>query len=178
MFDDTEFEVWPHDFEIERKEKSMSQKEIKLTGIANWAKIQFPDEYLGVERYTIALTLDAESLGAFKASGSRLKIKDTDDGPVVNLKKTVNPPANWKTPWGAPPITYKGERDDSIIIGNGSKVECKVEIYPTAYGIGTRLKSINIIDLVPFNQPDDEESQSPQESVKTQTETKDEKAPW
>jgi len=146
----------------------MASKTIKLTGEASWAKLQQPDEYLGVERWTINLAMDDKSLETFKASGSRLKVKEDN---AVSIKKTVDAPNNWKGSWEAPTIKYKDSVDPDLVIGNGSTVECSVEVYDTKYGKGTRLNSVKVLELIPYV------TDAPEETPET-PEDDDGKDPW
>lgn len=43
---------------------------------------------------------------------------------------------------------------DPVLIGNGSTVSITVSVYPTTMGIGNRLESIRLLDLIEYKSPE------------------------
>lgn len=156
----------------------MGTKTHKFTGYVYWTKFKEPDDYLGVKRYKVTLALDEAGLEEYKKSGCRVNIKETEHGPTVNLSKPYDAPSwhdasKWGE-WGPPQVMYKGEPFDELI-GNESKAEVFVQVYDTRMGKGHRIESMNILELVPYNKPSDNEEGNSDAIPET---TEKGKEPW
>lgn len=138
----------------------MATQRIYLTGTAMWAKLfernrdqgDYHKETDGIT--SICLLLEKEELGKLKASGSRLRPAVTDDGLSVKFRR----------PWkhrsiaefgGAPQVVDKdgNQWDETVSVGNGSKVEIVISVYDTPMGKGTRLEGVKVLDLVSYENP-------------------------
>lgn len=130
----------------------MAQKTYFFSGTCKWAKLQQPDTKFG-EKYTIDVYLDPASMELFEKSGSRIKVRQDEDGTFV---KFVRP--RWgknkegkELDFGSPDVlSSDGKTPFDKLVGNGSKVTCKVEIYTSRYGDGTRLAAVRVDEHVPF----------------------------
>jgi hypothetical protein len=146
----------------------MASNRIYITGTAMWAKLfernrdtgDYHTETDGIT--SVCLLLEKEELGKLKASGSRLRPAVTDDGLSVKFRR----------PWkhrsiaefgGAPQVVDKDDKpwDDSVSIGNGSKVTVAITVYDTAMGKGTRLEGVKVLELVPYDNPNAGEPNQP-----------------
>lgn len=147
----------------------------------------------------------------FRKSGIKLKVKDdpNGEGQFVNIKRPVEKTFGSKDVIFTPPIitgkvnvhyidpenptkplrSYdKGtvaevqRVGESVSIGNGSRVIVTICTYETkSFGIGSRLESLEILDLVEYN-PDAvvEEEDVPDDAVIVEDEedNKKKKTPW
>lgn len=129
----------------------MAQKTIVLTGTVKWAKVHQPDTKFG-KKYTLDLYLDAVSWDVFNKSGSRLTVRQDDDGRFVKLVRNHDGTAKGEpVEFGPPPVFEKdGVTRTGVNIGNGSVITCKVEVYDSKYGKGTRLAAVRIDELVEY----------------------------
>lgn len=116
--------------------------------------------------YTVDVVLDKEELDKVSSSGSRLKPKITDEGIVIKFKRKHTPPNKDGQPieeLGGPPSVVDKDKepwDDTVSIGNGSKVKVAFTVYETKMGKGTRLDAVQVLDLVEY---ETEESDTPRE---------------
>ncbi len=145
-------------------------KTLTLTGTARWAKLNEENKALKYRKkdeyeYTLDLYLDSEDdINELKeiisSTGAGLKVREdeSDDGDfmgkhfvkfrrpyqVMNEDKELvkNTPVH---------IFKEGEKFDGLI-GNGSKVTCKVQTFPTGSGQAFRLEAVRIDDLVEYIQ--------------------------
>ena len=138
-----------------------------VEGIGNWAKLfEFNrDMHEGFYKdcegaYTIDVVLDKENLDTVSASGSRLKPRITDEGLVIKFKrKHLHPTVS---ALGGAPVVKDAEGniwDPEVSIGNGSKVKVAYEVYETKMGKGTRLLGVQILEHVPYERPEGEDSE-------------------
>jgi hypothetical protein len=125
----------------------MASEQIYLSGIAKWAKIFKPDDKY--HNYSVNLALDADSQKRFDQSGLRLRPKkDEQDGiTYVRFRRGEE---------DGPPIVVDSKGDKSTnLIGNGSKVTVRVEVYDTkTFGKGHRLMAVRVDDLIPYERVD------------------------
>lgn len=127
-----------------------------FTGVAEWAKVQKPDEKYQV--YTVDVYLDQQSLKLFKDSGLQLELrddpKDATKGPFVKFRRPVTKKVREELIKMGPP-TVLLEQDGEYIpftdnIGNGSEVTVKVRVYDTMKGKGHELDTIAVTSLVEY----------------------------
>lgn len=145
---------WEDDLK-KRKQKNVAN--ITLSGIARWAKVQSPDKKYNY--YGVDVRLDDESLKLFQASGITT-VKPSKDGEGYYSFKRRPDQVVWvnreQRKAGPPVVVDKHGEASSDLIGNGSQVEITVTTFPYdnnyGKGIGCRLDSVRIIDLVPFEQ--------------------------
>lgn len=131
----------------------MASETIYLKGKANWVKV-FPhnkdkkEEFHGPGgAYTLDLLVDKENFDKFAASGSRVRPKSTEEGPVLKLRRKHT--HSIEALGGPPQVVDKDKNEwDGTLIGNGSDVEVAVTVYDTKMGKGTRLEGVRVINLV------------------------------
>ena len=143
-----------------------------LTGEVYWAMVYEPDEYSGSHRWKLNLHLkDDDEWLLYKESGIRLEIKENEAGKYIAPRRDCT--RNWdgKVVKMAPPrifdaegevlVGYKTDEDGEImrygnpvLIGNGSVCKVRLSSFPTANGIGHRLESVTILDLIEYERPE------------------------
>lgn len=102
----------------------------------------------------VTLLMDKENYEKFKASGSRLKVNETEDGrwSVVFRRYFEND----KFPnLGGPPKVARidgspWDIDEDGLIGNGSTGILRATVYDTNTGKGTRLDGIQVVEHVVY----------------------------
>lgn len=152
---------------------------LKLKGKATWAKV-FPENrdmvgwkgptgelegtYVACEgAYSVNLTMDTDTAARLTAAGSEKQLKPTDDGLETKLIRKHISYGDWCS--GPPKVTDADGKpwdlDIDGLIGNGSEVECEVEVYDLAkWGkSGTHFHAMKVLDLVTFEarEPEDDE---------------------
>jgi len=143
-----------------------------ISGIAYWAKVfeqnrdktGYNNELADVGgQTTIDLDVDQEGLSQFMSSGSAgVPRPSPDNGGMFRIKFK----RRWEDRYagGEPDIfTADGQPWDIEtmgLIGNGSKVDVKFEVYETSKKPGTRLLGVRVVDHVPY-----ESDYEPQEQV-------------
>lgn len=146
----------------------MATRNVYLTGKAKWAKLTESnmDTKFG-EKYTIDVYLDDAGIIALKSSGSRITIREDEEGKFVKLSKdhkrkvTDEDTGQLVDEILGPPDVGMGKDEEGYLIpfkeliGNGSTVEVKVAVYDSKFGKGTRLEAVNVLNHVPY------ESKSP-----------------
>lgn len=170
-----------------RAKKSKS-KSYWFRGKCAWAMLYSPDEYLGREFYKINFYPSDEVLEEMEEVGlfdGRRKIKEDDGGnsgvsgkfvqftcdtekelkdgkvwyfhPPKVLDRDENIIVDYK--WVDKDKTEWEREGEPVLIGNGSEVEVLVEVYDAGrFGKGSRLKAVQIIDLIEYK-PDDEDEE-------------------
>tara|TARA_R100001086_G_scaffold247411_1_gene181595 strand:- start:448 stop:978 length:531 start_codon:yes stop_codon:yes gene_type:complete len=163
----------------------MGTRIVKLTGIAEWAKVFEQNRDLtgwkptlqaegSYEKYngacTIDMILDEDNITKLQAARSSKTPKLDPEGRGMRVKfdRKFDTGYDWSS--GAPVVkkadgsAWDFETDG--IIGNGSTVETTVAIYdlPKYGNTGTRLESIKVIDHVEYTQ--DQDSGSPPPTTK------------
>lgn len=129
----------------------MSTKIFYFTGPCKWAKVHKPDTYNGEDRYKIDLYLSKKELAKLNESGSKVKLKEDDDGKFVTFsRKTQMEIAGETKILGKPMVIDANKQDFDKDIGNGSLVTCKVAIYDTKMGKGTRLEAVRVDEWKEF----------------------------
>lgn len=143
----------------------MATRKVKLTGIAEWARV-FPQNrdmegFDGAYRdcngaCTIDIILDDDNLATLKASRSMKRgVPDPQGrGTKVKLVRKYDTGKDWDS--GAPVVKKLDGSDwDYNIdgtIGNGSTVEVTLSVYDTKMKsiVGTRLDVITVIDHIEY----------------------------
>lgn len=160
-------------------------KFINLVGTVRWAKVYTPDEFRGAIRWSIDFYPESdEVIKQIKEAGIQKTLKDKGEGKYLNFTRSTTKFMRDRLVYFTPPIIYDGdgrplvqyfgddgkvlrsyeEKDtpvervgEPVLIGNGSKVEITLSVYPTAMGPGNRLESIKILDLVTYERPPEAE---------------------
>lgn len=150
----------------------MASKVWKFEGDAMWAKVYEPETFRNATNWKIDLVVDKETLAEFKKSGIQKKVKEKEEGTTLAFTRPQTKEIKGVNNLFAPPkicdkdgnllVDYKvnDAKDgfdrvgDMVLIGNGSRVELSVLVYDWgtkgAGGIGQRLESIKIIDLIEY----------------------------
>ena len=133
----------------------MATKEYFFTGTCKWAMLNRPDEKFG--KFQINVYLTPESWETFKESGIRVKSRTDADGEYV--KFSCAPTyliMGRKTDVGSIPTVDAEGNPITDLIGNGSTVTVKVEVYDTKLGKGHRLMKVRVDNLIPYKKEDGE----------------------
>lgn len=121
-----------------------------FSGIAKWAKVKTPEEFRGTSKYSLDLYLDHAQLEDFRDLGTSVKIRKDDEGSFVKLSRyTEKEFKGEKVLYEAPKVWKDGEAFEGLI-GNGSKVTCRVSVYGDKIK-AHRLEAIRIDELVEYN---------------------------
>lgn len=119
-------------------------------GKCKWAQIYKPDKY---EKLSIQFFPTEEDRKAIKALGTRLTLKEDDDGFFYSFRRD---PARARGPLK---ITGPDGQPFTKLIGNGSKVKVDIEVYDFNHpqhgaGKGHRLNAVQVLDLVEYVKPE------------------------
>ena len=120
-----------------------------FSGTARWAKVHKPDDKY--KNYTLDLYMDDASKKAYMKSGLQLKDRVDEDGEhYVTLRMPSVRMVKGKPEEGKPDVLDKDGNPTKALIGNGSEVTCKVEIYEWDGRVGHRLQAVRADKLVEF----------------------------
>jgi len=165
----------------------MATRKVKLTGIAEWARVfesnRDMDGFDGVYRdhdgaCTIDIIMDDANLSTLKASRSMKKGTPDAEGRGTKVKfiRKFNTGKDWDS--GAPTVqksdgsTWDLSSDGTI--GNGSTVEVELSVYDTSRPniVGTRLDKVKVVDHVAYiaDTAGDDTSPPPAAQEETQSE--------
>ena len=127
----------------------MATQYVYFKGKAKWAKVFKPDQkydYYGLDFYP-------DDPEAFKQSGIQLQVnKDKEDGTTF-FKVKRRPTQLIKgelVQFGAPHVFDDKNQPTQAAIGNGSEVTVKIALYDSQKGVGHRLESIRVENLVEY----------------------------
>lgn len=142
---------------------SPDQKSVKLRGKIRYAqglgKLDYKFDEHG--KYTCVLYLDSDSLEMIREMqlhGLQNKLKKDEDGYHVSLSRPGSKVFDGiRKEFGAPKITGpQGRYVTPNEIGNGSDVECTLEVYKwkprggNKYNVAMRLSSVDVHELIEF----------------------------
>lgn len=141
----------------------MASNYIYLSGKGAWMHRLFePEEYLGKTSWSMKIYPDPKSMKVFNETKLFLQRKKEDDeGVGVTFKRGVKKP--WKLKKGEgedfePPVVLDKEGRPwpaEKLLGNGSEVTIKLEVYQTAKGKSARLDSVRVDKWVEYVPPDE-----------------------
>ena len=149
----------------------MATRKLKLTGIAEWAKVftenrdmlGFEEAYVSCDgACTIDLIMDDQNMELLKASRSMKRGKPDPEGrgTMVRLVRKYDTGYDWAS---GPPVVAKADGsewdfDTDGTIGNGSTVEVIVSVYDTKMKsiVGTRLDKVTVLKHVQYESADDD----------------------
>ena len=160
----------------------MATRIVKVTGIAEWAKVFEQNRDLtgwkpteeaegNYEKFdgacTINMILDDVEVAKLAAAKSPRQPKPDPEGRgmIVKFDRKFNTGYDWSG--GAPSVTKSDgstwDYDSDGSIGNGSTVEATVAIYdiPKYGNVGSRLESLKVLDHVQYIQPQDDGGSPP-----------------
>lgn len=163
----------------------MATRKLKLTGIAEWAKVftqnRDMEGFDGVYKdhngaCTIDLIMDEDNLAALKASRSMKKGSPDPQGRGTKVKfiRKFDTGRDWDS--GAPVVKKSDGSDWDFSsdgsIGNGSTVEVELSVYDTSRPniVGTRLDKVTVLDHVEYVRDTAGETASPPTAVKQEGE--------
>lgn len=139
---------------------------VYVSGKGYWfQKIFQEDNFRGTRFWALKFYPDPESRAKVLAVGKQ--IREDDDGEYVTLKRTVLKPWKLKPNESAertPPEVMDADNhpwSTDILIGNGSKVTCKLTTYTTRNGPGSVLEAIRVDELVEYQKPAEPAVQPP-----------------
>lgn len=142
----------------------MSTQKFTFTGKVKWAQVLKPNKF---DKYSLQFYPSEEDRRAIKATGTRVGIKEDEDGFFYTFRRDPTS----KFSGGAPTVTGNNGK----LIGNGSVCEIELEIYDFkndfGEGKGTRLNSVKVLELVEYNPDAPKQAQElpvdpPKKSVK------------
>lgn len=172
---------WPDEFrgrsfyKINFYPDDEGMQEIKSLHLMNkWkvddgAKSGVDGDYITFKRYTKQDTKNGPMY--FAPPG----VYDKDSNPIITYKHDKK---------GRPVFDEDGDpipnQDDPDLplIGNGSTVELKLEVYKGKDGNGCRLDSVRIIDLIEYVPEEEEEEETPPQKPERKTRAKKEVVDW
>jgi len=135
----------------------MATKKVYLSGTCNWAKLHVPDTKFDVEGvYTIDMYLDEASKAKFQEAGIRVDEREDKEGHMyVRFKRQHKKLIKGEVKTQGPPqvLDKEGEPFNGLV-GNGSKVTCKVAVFDTMKGKGHTLEAVRVDELVAYEKPD------------------------
>ena len=139
----------------------MASKHVYLSGKGFWLHRLFEqDEFKGNRFWSMRLYPDPKSLTTFKSLELNNHVKKDDEGTYITLRRPVD--KKWAVKPGEskefdpPKVRDKdGENwNDRGLIGNGSHVTVKLEVYSTPKGNGSRIDEVRIDEWVKYENPD------------------------
>ena len=89
-----------------------------IEGTAMWASIKTPNTTFPPASYQITLVVDDKTANDFSSRGFR--VKDTDDGKAIMIKRKVERKDG--TPNAIPKLIDSSKEPLDVAVGNGSKV--------------------------------------------------------
>lgn len=161
---------------------------VTFEGIAYWAKLSRPDEFRGAERWTMNLYLSPEDIERYKKLGIQKKLNTNDIGTYFSPQRPTTKMIAGKLVYFTPPVIYDKDgkvlvgyyneegnlvrsyedkkkkitkKGEDILIGNGSTVLITLSVYPTAMGVGNRLESVRLVDLITYRPDEPSEVDEP-----------------
>lgn len=146
---------------------------IYLSGKGFWMHRLFePDEYKGVKSYSLTLYPDPKSWKVFREVALQQHIKEDEEGKFLRFKKPVKKP--WKLKenespnFDAPTVsTADGNAwPEDKLIGNGSEVTVKIEVYDTKMGRGARIEGVRVDKWVEYKKPEEDINEDPDDEIR------------
>lgn len=143
----------------------MATKKLTLKGTVAWARVQENnfDDYRGAKNWKICVFPDKETIKKYKDAGGQARLKYDDgeksgiEGQFYQFKRPVEKDfGKGKGVEAITPVklTFQGKAFEDAV-GNGSVCEIELELYDTQnFGKGTRLVSVNVLDLIEYERPD------------------------
>lgn len=150
----------------------------EFEGIGKWFKIYEPDEFRGSKRWSVNLYMDEANMNLYKRSGIQTTPKEDEDGVFVTFRRDTEKKIGKDYVEFTPPFIYQDgktlvgyynsegrpiyqqnvkeaeeviKKGENVLIGNGSTIKVRVEVYDTQMGKGSRLRSIEIVDMIEFS---------------------------
>lgn len=162
---------------------------LKLKGPVSWAFIGEDnyDTYGSSKHWKLNVYLDKVQAERLKASGSQVRMKQDDgsktgiEGRYWTFRREVERDfgrGNGLEKLTPVEVTYDGKPFTGLI-AHGSVCEVEIELYPTKnWGYGTRLRKVNIIDLIEYIPEDKVEDLTAEEPKIELSEDLDDEIPF
>lgn len=125
---------------------------VYLTGKTKWAKLKDPDMKYG-GHWTLDLYLDQQGLKNFNAANLELELRESDEGPFIKLRRAttrVDKKRGELVKLSPPKLLDADNKPLNALVGNGSQVQCKLDVFPTVKGNGHRLEAVRVLELVEY----------------------------
>jgi len=120
-----------------------------LRGTCKWAKLYKPDEKYG--NYGVNLYPNKDSIAMIHKMGLSGKMKKDDDGEFIKLsRKKANLVKGVLKEYGPPEVLDKDNKPMQDLVGNGSEITVKIDVFETQAGISSRLESVRVENLVRY----------------------------
>ena len=133
-----------------------TSKNIIISGTAFWASLVRPNVKFAPTWQIDVCNLDDNTVKSLKSEGLKVK-KDDERGSYISLKRRVVKADNSRKD---PPIVVDSRNnpwDDTVLIGNDSKVNVKFHTYTTEqFGTHAELDKVQVIELVKYGSPEPE----------------------
>jgi hypothetical protein len=135
---------------------------VYLSGKGAWLHHLFElDEFRGQKNWSATIYLDPKSTELFKELGLQQRVRENDEGKFVVFKRPEM--KKWKVRDGEsqafdpPRVT---DVDGNLwptdrLIGNGSAITVKLDVYNTVNGKGARLDGVRVDEWVEYKRPED-----------------------
>lgn len=119
------------------------------SGKCAWPKLLTPDPMYN--NYSIEVALDSRSLSEFLESGAQTVLKEKEGMKWAKLRRATSRVMNGTIETlGPPPVLGPDNKPFSEPVGAGSTVTCKVLVYDTKKGKGTRLEAVRVEEYIPY----------------------------
>ena len=136
---------------LERSEETEEINTMIITGTAQWAHIQKPDDRFPPAKYSINVVVDDNTAKELREVG--LRVKKEGDQHVFKVKRNVLKVDG--TEAGRPNVVDVNNDPFNQDIGNGSKVNVQIRPYQYSNNFGTGmsadLEGVQVIELVEFS---------------------------
>jgi hypothetical protein len=126
----------------------MASRSFYISGICKWAKLFKPDTKFEPQ-YSLILYPDADGWVVWKETGLGGKIKEDEDGKFVTLRRKIAGP-EWQPVLPPPEVVDAEGKPLDKLVGNGSAVTVKIEVYDTRKGPGHRIEKVRVDKLVEY----------------------------
>ena len=133
----------------------MATKTYYFSGDVMYPKLVTPDTKFNEQGiYSLDLFMDDDSWNKFEKSGAQLKVRDRDGRKFVTFKRPAKKLIRGEAVDLGPPDVINADNTPfdtgSVLVGNGSKVTVKVNVYDTMKGKGHTLEAVRVDDLVVY----------------------------
>ena len=137
----------------------MATKTYYLSGDVMYPKLVTPDTKFNEQGiYSLDLFMDNDSWEKFEKSEAQLKVRDRDGRKFVTFKRPAKKLIKGEVVDLGPPDVLNEDNTpfdtEKVLVGNGSKVTIKVNIYDTMKGKGHTLEAVRVDNLVPYERPE------------------------
>ena len=128
----------------------MPAKEYFISGMGKWCKVYKPDTKFEPQ-YSVQLFPDDDGWDVWEEMRLGGKPKEDEDGKYVTFRRKLA--TSWSNDIGPPEVVDSKGQPFKELIGNGSTITCKVEVYDTPKGPGHRLLAVRVDKWVKYEAP-------------------------